>query len=75
MEIAALGIAMVYLLVLAGGAIVALLVLVWIFGEAPSEGTTTGGETVEGLPSTDRFEPTSTPPGLVGPERPENEAA
>ena len=39
--IAALGIAIVYLLVLVAGAVGALWVLVWLFGEAPGEGART----------------------------------
>jgi hypothetical protein len=40
--IAALGIAVVYLLILVAGAVVALLVLVWLFGDAPGVSARTG---------------------------------
>ena len=72
---AALGIAMVYLLAVAAGFIGALLALVWLFGEAPDGGTGAGHETVEGLRSTDRFGAARILPASVGPERSEDEAA
>lgn len=70
-----LGIALGYLLVLAAGAVVALLALVWLFGDAPGEGTRTGQETVEWLRSTDRFGTVSIPSASAGPEHSEDEAA
>lgn len=73
--IAALGIAMVYLFAVVAGFIGALLALVWLFGEAPGEGTRSGHETGEGLRSTDRFWAGSIPPTSVGPDRSEDEAA
>lgn len=69
--IAALGIAMVYLLAVAAGFIGALLALVWLFGEAPDEGT----RTVERTRNTDRFGTASVPPASVGSEHSEDEAA
>ena len=73
MGIAALGIAIVYLLVLV--AVGALWVLVWLFGEAPGEGARTGHDTVERLRSTDRSGAGRVPPASVGPERSGDEAA
>ncbi len=73
--IAALGIAMVYLFAVVAGFIGALLALVWLFGEAPGEGTRTGREAVGGLRSTDRFGAGGTSSASVGPERSEDEAA
>ena len=75
MEIAALGIAMGYLIVIVAGAVVALLVLVWLFGDAPGESTGTGHETVEGSPGTDRFAAARTPAASVEPERSKGKAA
>ena len=75
MGIAGLGIAVVYLLVLLAGAVGALWVLVWLFGEAPGERTRTGREAVEGSPGADRFGAGATPWASVGPERSEDEAA
>jgi hypothetical protein len=59
--IAALGIAIVYLLVLTAVGVGALWVLVWLFGEAPGEGARTGRETTGGSRSADRFGAGSTP--------------
>ena len=75
MGIAGLGIAVVYLLVLLAVAVGALWVLVWLFGEAPGEGTRTGRETIGGSPSADRFGARGAPSASVGPERSEDEAA
>ena len=75
MDIAALGIAMVYLLAVVAGFVGALLALVRLFGEAPDDGPRTGRETVEGLRSADRSGAASVPPASVGPERSEDEAA
>ncbi len=75
MGIAGLGIAIVYLLVLLAGAVGALWVLVWLFGEAPGEGAGTGRETVGSSPSADRSGAEGTPSASVGPGRPEDEAA
>ena len=75
MGIAALGIAIVYLLVLVVGAVGALYALVWLFGEAPSEGAKIGREAVGGSPSADRFGAEGPPSAPVGPDRSEDEAA
>jgi hypothetical protein len=75
MGIAGLGIAIVYLLILVAVAVGALLVVVWLFGEAPGEGTRTGRETMGGSPSTDRVGAGEAPSASVGPDRSEDEAA
>lgn len=66
MGITALGIAIGYVLVLTAGAVGALAVLVWLFGEAPVESTGTGRETMEVPPSDNRFGTESVPPASVG---------
>lgn len=74
--IAALGIAMVYLLVLVAVAVGALLVLVWLFGDAPGGGTGTGREEAVGEPwGADRFGAGGTPSASIGPDRSEDRAA
>ena len=75
MGIASLGIAVGYLLILVAGAVGALLVLVWLFGDAPGEGTRTGREAVGGSPKAPRFGAGGTPSASVGPDRSEDEAA
>ena len=75
MGIAGLGIAIVYLLILVAGAVGALCVMVWLFGEAPGEGTRTGREAVGGSPGADRVGAGGTPSASVGPERSEEDAA
>ena len=70
-----MGIAVVYLLVVAAGFTGALLTLVWLFGEAPDEGPRTGHVDVHQSQCTDRFGASGMPPTSVGPERPEDEAA
>jgi hypothetical protein len=76
MGIAGLGIAIVYLLILVAGAVGALWVLVWLFGEAPEEGTRAGHhEAVGGMRSADRFGAGGSPPASARPERSEDEAA
>ena len=75
MGIAGLGIAVVYLLVLLAVAVGALWVLVWLFGEAPDEGTRTRREAIGGSPSADRFGAGAAPSASVEPERSEDEAA
>ena len=70
-----MGIAMVYLLVLAAGFTGALLALVWLFGGAPGEGTGAEREAVEGSRSADRAGAGSTPAASVEPERSEGKAA
>ena len=54
MSIAALGIAVAYLLILLAGAIGALFVIIWLFGETPGETTNTGRETLKDLPNAAR---------------------
>ncbi len=54
MSIAALGIAVAYLLILVAGAIGALFVMIWLFGETPDGTTSTGRETVKDLPNAAR---------------------
>jgi len=73
--IAALGIAIVYLLILVVGAVGALWVLVWLFGEAPGEGARTGREPVGSLRSADHFGAEGSPSALVGPDRSKDRAA
>ena len=67
MSIAALGIAVAYLLILVAGAIGALFVMIWLFGETPRGTTSTKCETVKDLPSAARRP--------VEPERSEDKAA
>ncbi len=70
-----MGLALIYLLAVAAGAVGALLVLVRLFGEAPGEGARTGHEPVGGLRGTDRFGAGGTHSASVGSERAEDEAA
>ncbi len=71
-----MGIAMVYLLAVVAGFIAALLVVVWVFGEAPGESTGNGRETIGGSPSADGFGAVSTPSAAsVEPELSEGKAA
>ena len=51
MSIAALGIAVAYLLILVAGAIGALFTMIWLFGETPAGTTSTKCETVKDLPN------------------------
>ena len=55
MSIAALGIAVVYLLLLLTGAIAALLVLVWLFRDAPGVDRRPKSETFRDLRDVERF--------------------
>jgi hypothetical protein len=75
LSIAALGMAVGYLLIIVAGGIVALVVTIWLFGETPGATTSTGGETVKDLryASRPRVESKSSAP--VTPERPEDKAA
>lgn len=75
MEITTWGIAMAYLLAVAAGFTEALLVLVWLFGVGPGEGTRTGHKGVEGSPSAYRFGTAIVPPASGGPESSDSEAA
>jgi hypothetical protein len=67
LSIAALGIAVAYLLILLAGAIGALFILIWLFGETPGGTTSTKCETVKDLPNAARHP--------VEPERSEDKAA
>lgn len=67
MSIAALGIAVAYLLILVAGAIGALFIMIWLFGETPGGTTSTKCETVKDLPNA--------PHRPVEPERSEDKAA
>ena len=69
MGIAALGIAVVYLIILLAVAVGALWVLIWLFGEAPGEATRTGREAVGCSPGADRFGAGEAPSASVGPVR------
>jgi hypothetical protein len=51
LSIAALGIAVTYLLIIVAGAIGALFVTIWLFGETPGETTSTKCEAVKDLPN------------------------
>lgn len=75
MEIAALGIAVGYVIVIVAGAALALLLIVRLFGETPVESKETGLRTVEGSSGLDRSGAASTPAASTGPERSEDEAA
>jgi hypothetical protein len=75
LSIAALGIAVVYLLIVVAGAIGALLVLIWLFGETSSVTARTGHETAEGLRGANRFGTGSTPSSPVESERSDEKAA
>ncbi len=71
MDIAPLGIAIAYLLLVIVGAVGALLLLVWLFGERP--GTTGTGRGTTGSVRGADFEAQSTPPAKVN--LPEDRAA
>lgn len=75
MSIATLGIAVVYLLILVAGAIGALLVLIWLFGETSDVTTKAGHETVKGLRGANRFRAGSTSSAPGESERSEEKAA
>ena len=74
MSIAALGIAVTYLLIIVAGAIGALLVMLWLF-EDTLDATRTARETVKDLRNPDGVGMESTPSALVEPERSEDKAA
>ena len=74
LSIAALGIAVTYLLIIVAGAIGALLVMIWLF-EDTLDATRTGRETVKDLRYPDGVGMESTPSALVEPERSEDKAA
>jgi len=75
LSIAALGIAVTYLLIIVVGAIGALLVMVWLFEDTLDATTRTGRETVKDLRNPDGVGRESTPSSLVEPERSEDKAA
>ena len=75
MSIAALGMAVAYLLIIVAGGIGALVVTIWLFGETPGASTSTGRETVKDLRDPDGVGMESTPSALVEPERSEDKAA
>ena len=75
MSIAALGMAVAYLLIIVAGGIGALMVTIWLFGETPGATTSTRRETVKDLQngSSSRLESTSS--ALVMSGRSEDKAA
>lgn len=75
MSIAALGIAVTYLLIIIAGAIGALLGVIWLFEDTLDATTRTGRETVKDLRYPDGVGMESTPSALVEPERSEDKAA
>ncbi len=75
LSIAALGIAVTYLLIIVAGAIGALLVMIWLFEDTLDTTTRTERETVKDLRYPDSVEMESTPSALVEPERSEDKAA
>lgn len=75
MSIATLGIAVVYLLVVVAGAVGALLVLIWLFGETSEVTARTGYEATKSSRGTNRFgAERSTPSSSVERERSEEAA-
>ena len=75
LSIAALGIAVTYLLIIVAGAIGALLVMIWLFEDTLDATTRTGRETVKDLRYPDGVGMENTPSALVEPERSEDKAA
>ena len=75
MSIAALGMAVAYLLIIVAGAIGAILVVIWLFGETAGAATSTGDKTIRDLRNAGRFGVGSTPSAPDEPERSEDEAA
>ncbi len=75
MSIAALGIAVTYLLIIVAGAIGALLLMIWLFEDTLDVTTRNGRETVKDLRNRDSVEMEGTPSALVEPERSEDKAA
>jgi hypothetical protein len=75
LSIAALGMAVAYLLIIVAGGIGALVVTIWLFGETPDATTSTKRETVKDLQngSSSRVESTSSAPVMS--ERSEDKAA
>lgn len=75
LSIAALGMAVAYLLLVAAGAIGALLVLLWLFGDTPGTTEKIGREKIEGSRSAECLGPKGARSVSVEPERWEDEAA
>jgi hypothetical protein len=75
LSIAALGIAVAYLLIIVAGAIGALFVTIWLFEETPGGTTSTGNEVTKDLRNSGRFKTGSTPSAPAKPERSEDKAA
>jgi hypothetical protein len=76
LSIAALGIAVVYLLLLLAGATATLLVLVWLFGDAPDVDRRTGSGTFRDLRDVKQLKSGSTSSAQVEKsERPRDKAA
>ena len=75
LSIAALGIAVTYLLIIVAGAIGALLVMIWLFEDTLDATTRTGRETVKDLRYPDGVGMEGTPSALVEHERSEDKAA
>ena len=75
MGIAALGIALAYLLLVAAGAIGALLILLWLFQDVPGRIEKIERDKIAGSRSAERLVPGGTCSIAVEPERWESEAA
>jgi hypothetical protein len=75
LDIAALGMASAYLLLVAAGAIGALLILLWLFQDVPGRIEKIGREKIAGSRGAERLVPGGTSSIVVEPERWESEAA
>jgi hypothetical protein len=75
LSIVSLTIAVAYLFLIVVGAVVALLLLVWLFRDTPGIDRGTGRETFRNLRDADRFRSRSASSAQVGSERPKDEAA
>lgn len=75
MDIAALGVAVAYLVLVVAGAAVMLSILVWLFRDAPATTEKIGRERIEGSPSAERSGSEGAPSASIEPERWEDEAA
>lgn len=75
MDIAALGMASAYLLLVAAGAIGALLILLWLFQDVPGRIEKIEREKIANPRSAERLVPGGTSSIVVEPERWESEAA
>jgi hypothetical protein len=75
LSIAALGIAVTYLLIIVAGAIGALLVMIWLFEDTLDATARTERETVKDLRYPDGIGMESTSSALAEPERSEDKAA